>query len=172
MRTQQREHGRSRRGGGVYKRDIQNLKQRAEETRKQLKALTGTQRSPDGAVTATVNAGGQLQSLTFGAAADSMPRARLAELVLATARQAQAKADSQITKVMAPLIGDDSPAMHRLKDEIPVIDLPDDSTAGPQPPAQQAVQPPQPQRPTHRSQRTDRPEEDFEATPVTREDDW
>ena len=152
-----------------YQKDLQDLKQRADETRKQLKALTGTQTSPDGAVTLTVNAGGQLQNLTFGPAADSIPKTKLAELILATARQAQAKADSQITKVMAPLIGDDSPAMHRLKEEIPVFDTPDDASTATPPPT---GQPARPRQPAHSPQRADRSEEDFEAPPVTRQDDW
>jgi DNA-binding protein YbaB len=122
-----------------YQQEVSNLKQRAEEAKKQLKALTGTLTSPDGAVTVTVNAAGALQSLSFGPRADEMSRAQLSALILSTARRAQAKAAGGITQIMAPLIGENSKAMEFVKEQISVIEEPDDPSAPSDPQTPQRI---------------------------------
>ncbi|HWC79084.1 MAG TPA: YbaB/EbfC family nucleoid-associated protein [Pseudonocardiaceae bacterium] len=116
-----------------YQQEVRDLAQRAEETKKQLKALTGTVSSPDGAVTVTVNAGGALQNLTFGPRAEEMPRAQLSALIVSTARRAQAKAAGQITGIMAPLIGENSKAMEFIKEQIPTVEEPEGPSDASQP---------------------------------------
>jgi DNA-binding protein YbaB len=103
-----------------YMQEVQELAAKAEEAKKQLKQLTGSSTSSDGAVTVTVNAAGALQQLTFGARADQMSKPQLAALVISTARRAQLQAAQQVTPILAPLIGEDSDAMRFVREQIPV----------------------------------------------------
>jgi len=58
-----------------------------------------TQSCPDGAVTVSVNHGGELVSLSLGPAADRVPPPRLANLIMATYREAAARARNAIGPV-------------------------------------------------------------------------
>lgn len=109
-----------------YTADVSDLAARAVEARERIRELAGTASSQDGAVTVTVNGGGALRNLTFGPAADEVPRARLADLVMTTARRAQAQASQQILAIMAPLVGEDSDAMRFVEEQIPPAQLPED----------------------------------------------
>ncbi len=97
---------------------------RAAEAKARLERVSASATSADGAVTVTVNTSGALQELTFGPRADELPRARLAQAVLATAKRAQLDAARQLTAVMAPVIGADSDAMEFLREQIPEPELP------------------------------------------------
>jgi DNA-binding protein YbaB len=141
-----------------YLQEVEVLAQKAEQAKKQLKALAGTLTTGDGAVCLTVNAAGALQSLSFGPKADELPRAQLASLVLSTARRAQIQAAQQVTSILAPLVGENSDAMRFVREQIPVPPEPQDA-----PSASQVRQP----RP--RQVVTD---DDYGAGPVTREGDW
>jgi DNA-binding protein YbaB len=183
-----------------YLAEVEVLAQKAEQAKKQLKQLTGSLTSGDGAVSVTVNAAGALQNLTFGPKADEMPRAQLASLVLSTARRAQIQAAQQVTSILAPLVGENSDAMRFVQEQIPVppepTPIPDASQhrqpmiayneeqrdayqTSPQfapPPARGFVPPAAPQ-PAHRPRPRPQPEStddygDFSARPVTREEDW
>lgn len=179
-----------------YMQEVQALAQKAEEAKKQLKELTGSLTSGDGAVTLTVNAAGALQSLSFGARAEEMPRAQLASLVLSTAKRAQIKAAQQVTSILAPIVGEDSDAMRFVQQQIPVPEEPDDGLdasdhqqpriayneeqrdayqAAPTPPPFQPqaprFQPPSAPQSRPRPQRND-VDDDYSANPVTREEDW
>lgn len=140
--------------------EIAEIRQRAAEAQEQLKHVSATATSQDGAVTATVNTAGALQELQFGSRADEMPRAALAAAVLATARRAQAQAAQQLTAIMAPVIGEHSDAMKFLEEQIPEPEIPEEpaapSTPQPQffdaqddsaPPARPATPPASPARP-------------------------
>lgn len=107
-----------------YTQDVSQLAARAAEAREQIRQLAGTASSQDGAVTVMVNGGGALQSLAFGPAADEMPRARLADMVMTTARRAQAQASQQILAIMEPLVGADSDAMRFVEEQIPSAEMP------------------------------------------------
>ena len=100
------------------------IARRAAEAKARLERVSATVTSADGAVTVTVNTSGALQELTFGPRADELPRARLAQAVLATAKRAQLDAARQLTAVMAPVIGADSDAMKFLQEQIPEPELP------------------------------------------------
>ncbi|WP_045311458.1 YbaB/EbfC family nucleoid-associated protein [Lentzea aerocolonigenes] len=143
-----------------YERRTAALLERAEEAKAQIADLTGSASSSDGAVTVSVSAGGALLSLSFGSKADDMPKDRLAALVMATAKRAQAQAVGQITTIMAPVIGENSEAMRFVESQIPRIDLPDEPADTPPAPQQfvvnedqqdaAATQPPPPGRPARR----------------------
>jgi len=63
--------------------------------------------SPDGAVTATVNTSGALTSLRINDRLSGQPGARIAEQVMATARQAQSRIAGAMSEVMRDILGDD-----------------------------------------------------------------
>jgi DNA-binding protein YbaB len=125
-----------------------DIARRAAEAKARLERVSATASSADGAVTVTVNTSGALQELTFGPRADELPRARLAQAVLAAAKRAQVDAAQQLTAVMAPVIGPDSDAMKFLREQIPAPEVPEETprqefTETPSPP----VRPARPPRP-------------------------
>ncbi|WP_051386357.1 YbaB/EbfC family nucleoid-associated protein [Actinokineospora inagensis] len=144
---------------GDYERRTAQLLARAEETKARIAALSGTATSSDGTVTTTVNAAGALQNLTFSAKADEMPRDRLAALILATAKRAQAAATGQIAAVMEPLVGANSAAMRFVRDQIPEVEIPPEPA--PTPPTSN-VPPPQPERRPRPSSPREDDEQDFD----------
>lgn len=105
-------------------RRTQELLQRAEQTKADIAQVTGVATSDDGAATVTVSATGALTGVSFGRAADKLPKERLAEAVMAAARRAQATAARQVTDLMTPLIGNDSDAMRMLREQLPQVDEP------------------------------------------------
>jgi DNA-binding protein YbaB len=104
------------------------IARRAAEAKAKLQRVSATATSADGAVTVTVNTSGALQELTFGPRADELPRARLAQAVLAAAKRAQVDAAQQLAGVMAPVIGPDSDAMKFLREQIPAPELPEEES--------------------------------------------
>jgi DNA-binding protein YbaB len=181
-----------------YLQEVEALARKAETAKQQLKQLVGALTSSDGAVSLTVNAAGALQSLSFGPKADDLPKAQLAALILATARRAQIQAAQQVTSILAPVVGEDSDAMRFVQEQIPVPAEPDDDPgtsepqqprvayneeqpdahqAGSQPPGFQPPRfqppvptPPPPARPRVRPRHDT--DDDYSASPVTREEDW
>lgn len=111
--------------------EISDVGRVAAEAKARLEHISATATSADGAVTVTVNTSGALQQLVFGSRADELPRARLAQEIVATAKRAQVDAAQQLTSVMAPLIGADSDAMNFLREQIPAPEVPEEE-AGPQ----------------------------------------
>src|SRR3954464_8663245 len=108
-----------------------DIARRAAEAKARFERVSATASSADGAVTVTVNTSGALQELTFGPRADELPRARLAQAVLAAAKRAQVDAAQQLTAIMAPVIGTDSDAMEFLREQIPTPELPQEEPAPP-----------------------------------------
>ncbi len=176
-----------------YLREVEALAKKAETAKQQLKQLAGSLTSGDGAVSLTVNAAGALRSLSFGPRADELPKAQLASLILATARRAQIEAAQKVTSILAPLVGEDSDAMRFVQEQIPVPVEPDEdpTTSEPQQPRvayneeqrdafQSAPRPPRFQPPVPVPQPPARPgvrprvdaDDDYSASPVTREEDW
>lgn len=86
-----------------YRGRMEDLRGRAERAQAQLAGLTATATSRDAAVTVTVNGSGALLELRFGARAEEMSRARLAELVLSLSREAAADASRQVREVVEPV---------------------------------------------------------------------
>ncbi|GAA4664239.1 MULTISPECIES: YbaB/EbfC family nucleoid-associated protein [Amycolatopsis] len=137
-----------------------DITRKAEVAKAQLRQLSATLSSADGAATVTVNASGALQKLAFGPKARELPLDRLAAAVVATAQRAQAQAARQITAIMAPVIGTDSDAMRFLEEQFPAPELPEEQPAAPQerrfvvneeqaapPPPPRPPAPPRPPRP-------------------------
>jgi DNA-binding protein YbaB len=171
-----------------YTEDVSDLAARAVEARERIRHLAGTASSQDGAVTVTVNGGGALQSLAFGPAADQVPRSRLADVVMATARRAQAQASQQILAIMTPLVGENSDAMRFVEEQIPPAFLPEepaetaeaelsDSPGGQALNEEDLTEPPPLDRPepppTRRRPIADENDEGFGMdSPLSREEDW
>jgi DNA-binding protein YbaB len=179
-----------------YLQEVEALAKKAETAKQQLKQLAGSLTSGDGAVSLTVNAAGALQSLSFGPKADELPKAQLASLILSTARRAQIEAAQKVTSILAPLVGEDSDAMRFVQEQIPIPVEPDnDLTTSQQPTSRQPrvayneeqrdvhqapPQPPRFQPPVPAPQPPARPrvrprvdaDDDYSASPVTREEDW
>jgi DNA-binding protein YbaB len=178
-----------------YTQDVSAIAARAAEARERIRHLAGTASSQDGAVTVTVNGGGALRSLSFGPAADQVPRVRLAEMVMATAQRAQAQASQQILAIMTPLVGENSDAMRFVEEQIPPSVLPEETTetelsdypggrplnedlAEPAPPPSPPLSPPPPPSrreppPVRRRPNADDEDETFGMdSPLSREEDW
>jgi DNA-binding protein YbaB len=124
-----------------------DIARRAAEAKARLERVSATASSADGAVTVTVNTSGALQELTFGPRADELPRARLAQAVLAAAKRAQVDAAQQLTAIMAPVIGADSDAMEFLREQIPTPELPQEEPSHREFTGTQREPPPPPVRP-------------------------
>ncbi|WP_345414128.1 YbaB/EbfC family nucleoid-associated protein [Pseudonocardia xishanensis] len=87
-----------------YRRRLDDLRGRAERVQAEISALSATATSPDGAVRATVGHTGALRDLAFGAAADLLPRERLAALVVATTADAAAEVARRAEQALGPLL--------------------------------------------------------------------
>ncbi|MFI5610434.1 YbaB/EbfC family nucleoid-associated protein [Amycolatopsis sp. NPDC051903] len=111
--------------------EIAEIGRRAAEAQERLKHVAATATSSDGAVTVTVNTSGALQQVSFGPRAEEISRSALAAAVVATAHRAQAQAAQQLKSIMAPVIGENSDAMHFLEEQIPTPEVPEEQ----QPPA-------------------------------------
>lgn len=90
-----------------YRDRIDRIRVRAETAREQVRQVSATARTRDGAVSVTVDPSGALTGLTFGVRADELPRARLAEVVLRLAREAATDAGTQVEAIVAPLASGD-----------------------------------------------------------------
>lgn len=162
-----------------YTQDVAGLAARAAEAREQIRHLAGTASSQDGAVTVTVNGGGALQSLSFGPAADQVPRNRLADLVMTTARRAQARASQQIIAIMTPLVGENSDAMRFVEEQIPPSELPEETAEpdlsdypGGRALNEEDLAPAPEPTPIRRRPIADDDDEGFGDSPLSREEDW
>ncbi|WP_018682317.1 YbaB/EbfC family nucleoid-associated protein [Actinokineospora enzanensis] len=160
-----------------YERRTAALLERAEEAKAKIKALSGTATSQDGAVTVTVNAAGALMGLSFGREAEEMPRERLAALVLATAKRAQAGAVGRIAEIMEPVVGGNSAAMRFVREQVPDVEVPDEPppAAGPlrglnEVEREEAVTPPPVRPPVARGPRLDDESDYDQQDPLMRGD--
>lgn len=92
---------------------------RADAVRAELAALHASEQSADGAVTVSVNAVGVVERLTFGPAADALPRDQLADLVVALIRRAHAAAAARQAEILGPVLGEDSAALAHVRAAVP-----------------------------------------------------
>jgi hypothetical protein len=79
--------------------------ERAQLLSRRLEQNSTMVESPDGLVRVTVDSTGGLSGLQFGRGARELPLDRLAELVLATSRQAQARLAASMGELVAELYG-------------------------------------------------------------------
>lgn len=88
------------RSGGVYRRRMDGVLDRAERVRAELADVRETAGSPDGAVVATVDGSGALTGLRFGPRAAALSPERLAEQVLAVVADAASAATRRATRLV------------------------------------------------------------------------
>ncbi|MER6998682.1 YbaB/EbfC family nucleoid-associated protein [Streptomyces sp. NPDC000410] len=87
--------------------DFEKTRDTFLEVQRNLTALHASAESPDRTVTATVDARGQLSSLTFrGAAHRDMPGPQLADLIVSTVRRAQADLQRQANSTASAVLAD------------------------------------------------------------------
>lgn len=98
-----------------YDARLTDIAARAATAQRELAAVSATATGRDGAVTATVEAGGALAALRFGPAADQLGRGALAEQVVATVAAAREEAARQAARAVTGLVGDDSEAMRLVR---------------------------------------------------------
>jgi DNA-binding protein YbaB len=84
---------------------------RYQRMQREVADVTVTASSPDGLVTVTVNAAGVLTDLRFTDRAAELAGSRLAALVLATMRRAQARITDRVAEVLRSTVGDDAVAV-------------------------------------------------------------
>ncbi len=87
---------------------VQEQTRHAQELSARIRGAAVTVESPGGEVRVTVDSAGGLSGLQFGSAAQRVPLERLAELVLAASRQAQAKLSGVMGDLVAQVYGRDS----------------------------------------------------------------
>lgn len=87
--------------------DAQSTLTRLADLRAKAERVAVTERSPDGSVTATVNASGVLTDLRITDKLSGQPGARIAEQVLVTMRRAQSRIAGTMSEVMRETVGDD-----------------------------------------------------------------
>lgn len=125
----------------------------AAALRAELAALHVTEQTADGAVTVSVNAVGGVESLTFGPAADAIPREQLAGLVLLLIRRAHSAAAARQADILGPVLGEDSVAQAHVRAAVPApppppagypSSPPPATPVRPMPPAPSAAPPPRP----------------------------
>lgn len=90
----------------------------AEVVSASLRQAGGWATSPHGEVAVTVGAGGALEDLRLTPAARRLESEQLAQLILATARQAQRMAGAQVTEIMTEYLGE-SPALDLVTQNMP-----------------------------------------------------
>lgn len=100
-----------------------DLAERSREVRDRIRRAQATQRSPGGAVTATVAPNGALRHIEFSPEAGRFSSARLGEVVLETVRRAQEQAARQVVAAVEPELGGTA-AMGFLTGSVPVAAAP------------------------------------------------
>src|SRR5262245_19180338 len=100
----------------------EKLRQTAAGVAAQLAETSGTGKSPDGAVTATVAPTGALQDIKVTAKAMGMQPEQLSRSIMAAVRAAQAQASQALVSAFAPL-GEGHDTMNMILDSIPKPDV-------------------------------------------------
>lgn len=100
-----------------------HLAERSRELRERIRRAQATQRSPDGAVTATVAPNGSLRHIEFSPDAEGVSHARLGEVVMDTVRRAQEQAARQAASIVEPQFGGTA-AMDFLTGSVPAGSVP------------------------------------------------
>ncbi len=103
----------------AYQQQVRDIGVRAQRAQTELRHVEATTTNHDGAVTVTVNPAGALLRLVLHERADQLTRVQLAEAVLVTARQAQARAAREAIEAVAPLLGERSEAIRVLRAYLP-----------------------------------------------------
>jgi hypothetical protein len=102
-----------------YRDRLTDIGVRARRAQEALAGAAATETSRDGAVTATVDAGGGLRSLVLSERSAQMGRAELAAAIVATAASARRRAAEGAIAAVTPLLGADSPAVRMIRENLP-----------------------------------------------------
>lgn len=102
------------------------LKEQAEQASAELDGSSVTVSSRDQAVSLTVNPGGILLDLRFGASAGDLSLTQLSDRILRTYQNACTQAAALTVEIMSDLVGEDSAALDFLINALPPLDEDDD----------------------------------------------
>ncbi|MBK1783575.1 YbaB/EbfC family nucleoid-associated protein [Prauserella cavernicola] len=91
-----------------YRDRLERAAHGARQAQESLREAGATARSPRGEVTVSVTATGALDGVSLTPMARRLEAEALAELIVATAREAQRQAASRTTEVMAGYLGDNA----------------------------------------------------------------
>ncbi|MGC7101725.1 YbaB/EbfC family nucleoid-associated protein [Amycolatopsis lurida] len=106
-----------------YQRDLERLDATARAVESNLRQVGGAATSPRGEVSVSVGVSGALEGLRLTASARSLDADQLAQLILATARQAQRVAGAQVVEIMTEYTGED-PALELIKRNLAAAEKP------------------------------------------------
>jgi hypothetical protein len=116
-----------------YNKNLARTAANAEIADASLRQVGGSAISPRGEVGVRVGASGALEDLRLTPAARALDAGELAQLILATAREAQRVAGAQVIEIMTEYVGE-GPALELVKQNLPSAqgaggvpaDVPDD----------------------------------------------
>lgn len=101
-----------------YEERITRVAANARHTRESLTDVRGTAATPRGEVTVTVGPSGALEDIELTPAARAMEADRLAELIVATAREAQRDVGARVVAIMTDYVGE-GPALDLVRRNLP-----------------------------------------------------
>ncbi|QFU91901.1 YbaB/EbfC family nucleoid-associated protein [Amycolatopsis sp. YIM 10] len=101
-----------------YRDRLERAADGARQASESLRQAGATARSPRGEVTVTVSATGAFEGIQLTPMARKLEAEALSGLIVATAREAQRMAASQVAEVMAGYLGDNS-ALTRITQHLP-----------------------------------------------------
>jgi DNA-binding protein YbaB len=102
-----------------YDKQLAGTAASAQAAGEELARVNGQARSPRGEVDVRVSASGALVDLRLTPAARRLEAEQLAQLILATAREAQRLAGARTLEIMSGYVGD-GPALDAVKQHLPV----------------------------------------------------
>lgn len=106
-----------------YQRNLERLDATARAVESNLQQVGGAATSPRGEVSVSVGVSGALEGLRLTAAARSLDADQLAQLILATAREAQRVAGAQVVEIMTEYTGE-GPALDLIKRNLAAAEEP------------------------------------------------
>lgn len=101
-----------------YRDRLERIAHGARQAQEDLRQVGATASSPRGEVTVSVNATGALEDVKLTPMARKLEAHALAELIVATAREAQRLASGRMAEVMAGYLGD-GPALAEITQHLP-----------------------------------------------------
>ncbi|MER7011696.1 YbaB/EbfC family nucleoid-associated protein [Saccharopolyspora sp. NPDC000359] len=90
----------------------------AKAANESLSQMSGTATSPRGEITVQVGPSGAMEDIRLTPAARAMEAEQLAQLILATAQEAQRTVGAQVVEIMTEYVGD-GPALDFVKENMP-----------------------------------------------------
>lgn len=101
-----------------YDQKVADAAANAQAASESLRQMAGHASSPRGEVTVRVGPSGALEDVTLTPAARALEAEQLAQLILATAQEAQRTVGAQVVEIMTDYVGD-GPALEIVKENMP-----------------------------------------------------